>query len=290
MSIFVSIAAYRDPELVATVRDCREKAADPDALRFGICWQHDSDDAPLPWKEDPCVKVIDVDARESQGACWARSQVQRLYDGEDYYLQLDSHHRFAYGWDKRALECLSLTPSPRPILTGYPTPFTPGEPDQLQKEVYRLIFDRFTDDGIAMPKAEEIPRGTESVGGAFLAAGFLMAPGRFVKDVPYDPELYFEGEECTLAIRAFTHGYDLFYPPEIIVWHEYERKQKPKHWDDHALWHERDARSKAKIRRFLTEPMLDGYGVAYGLGLERTFGEYEAFSGLDFKNRRLRAA
>ena len=37
--IFVSIAAYRDPELLPTLRDMFSKAKYPDLLRIGICWQ-----------------------------------------------------------------------------------------------------------------------------------------------------------------------------------------------------------------------------------------------------------
>ena len=46
-------------------------------------------------------------------------------------------------------------------------------------------------------------------------------------NVPYDPTLYFLGEEITLAVRAYTHGYDLFHPSETIVWHEYTRNGRP---------------------------------------------------------------
>ena len=55
-----------------------------------------------------------------------------------------------------------------------------------------------------------------------------------MSEVPYDPELYFHGEEITLAIRAFTHGYTLFHPPEHVLWHEYTRYYRQKHWDDHV--------------------------------------------------------
>ena len=46
-----------------------------------------------------------------------------------------------------------------------------------------------------------------------------------------------------------------------ILWHEYTRDYRVKHWDDHVKdqcveleWHQRDALSKAKIGRFLAEP------------------------------------
>ena len=57
--IFISIAAYRDPELVPTVEDCLARATHPDRLRFGICWQHGADEPPLPWAGDSRFRIID---------------------------------------------------------------------------------------------------------------------------------------------------------------------------------------------------------------------------------------
>ncbi|MEZ5285183.1 MAG: GlcNAc-transferase family protein [Vicinamibacterales bacterium] len=48
----------------------------------------------------------------SRGACWARAEIMGRYAGEDYYLQLDSHHRFADGWDELAIDELDRA---RPI-------------------------------------------------------------------------------------------------------------------------------------------------------------------------------
>ena len=39
--------------------------------------------------------------------------------------------------------------------------------------------------------------------------------------MPYDPDIYFSWEETTMAVRAFTHGYDLFHPSTVVTWHEY---------------------------------------------------------------------
>jgi hypothetical protein len=96
--IFISIASYRDAQLVPTIQDCLAKAARPENLRFCICWQHGDDEAPLPFANDPRFRIIDVDWRESQGVCWARAECMKRYDGEDWFLQLDSHHRFVANW------------------------------------------------------------------------------------------------------------------------------------------------------------------------------------------------
>src|SRR5262245_39046834 len=103
-SIFVSIAAYRGPQLGPTIRDCLHQARYPDDLRFGVCWQHGEDEPAIAEFADPRLRVIDVPWRESRGACWARAEIMKLWDGEEFFLQLDSHHRFTDGWDARLLE------------------------------------------------------------------------------------------------------------------------------------------------------------------------------------------
>ena len=96
--IFVSIAAYRDPQLLPTVRDCIRKAGNPAQFRFGICWQRDTEDPSLPFGDDPRFRVFEVNWRESKGACWARAEIMKLWQGEDWFLQVDSHCRFAEAW------------------------------------------------------------------------------------------------------------------------------------------------------------------------------------------------
>lgn len=48
----------------------------------------------------------------------------------------------------------------------------------------------------------------------FWAAGFSFSRGHFALRVPYDPYLpmLFQGEEISMGVRAFTHGYDFYSP------------------------------------------------------------------------------
>ncbi len=106
--IFIQIASYRDPQLIPTIKDCIDKAKYPENLVFSIAWQHSNEDV---WdnldefKNDKRFKIIDINHKESQGACWARNLLQQKYDGEEYTLQLDSHHRFVENWD---VECIDM--------------------------------------------------------------------------------------------------------------------------------------------------------------------------------------
>ena len=107
--IFIQIASYRDPQLLPTLRDCIEKAKYPDNLVFSIAWQHSTEDTwdnLYEFKDDNRFKIIDIDYKDSQGACWARNLLQQQYDNEEYTLQLDSHHRFIKNWDEELINMI----------------------------------------------------------------------------------------------------------------------------------------------------------------------------------------
>ncbi len=291
MTIFISIAAYRDPELVPTIEHALARARWPGDLRFAVCWQHGEGEASPPALDGGRMRVIDVPWRESKGACWARSELMKLHDGEDWFLQLDSHHRFAQDWDAVLLDQAERSGSSRPVLTAYLPPYDPAGPLSHDPAPTRMRFDRFTPQGIPTFQFRDMAPAELNgmpVRARFVSGHMLFAPGSFVTDVPYDPELYFIGEEISLAVRAFTHGYDLFHPGAHVAWHEYTRNGRTKHWDDHVPggaverpWHERDAVSLAKVQHFL---MARPTGM-FGCGDQRTVAEYEAYSGVDFAMR-----
>ncbi|WP_263383274.1 UDP-N-acetylglucosamine-transferase [Granulicella arctica] len=290
--IFVSIASYRDAQLVPTISHCLAKASHPDRLRFGICWQHGEEEVTLPFFDDPRFKILDIDWRDSRGACWARSEIMKLWSGEAWFLQVDSHSRFAPGWDEILIETMRQTGSAKPILSTYPPPFTPSEHETFGGDALQMAFQGFTPEGIPFMKPLAIQNWMhllQPVRARFLAAGFLFAPGCFVKEVPYDPELYFIGEEATMTVRAFTSGYDLFHPHRLIIWHDYVRAYATRHWDDHTSakkvdreWSELDKCSKERIKLLLEGELLD----SFGLGTDRTLADYEAYAGLSFSQRK----
>ena len=290
--IFVSIASYRDLQLVPTIEDLLQKANFPELLRFGICWQHGPEEPELPYRDDPRFRILDVDWRASRGACWARAEIMKLWQGEDWFLQVDSHCRFAKDWDTKMLRTLAQTESPRPILSTYATPFTPAPLENLSGQPLMIAFQAFTPDGLPKLKPAEfadLPKVTHPLRARFLSAGFLFAPGFFVEEVPYDPELYFMGEEASMTVRAYTHGYDLFHPAEVLVWHDYMRIDARRHWGDHTAtseverpWTELDQASQRKVQRLLLgEPV-----ASFGLGSARTLAAYEAYAGLSFTLRK----
>ncbi|MDT4993974.1 MAG: hypothetical protein QOH97_3866 [Actinoplanes sp.] len=286
MSIFVSVAAYRDPELVSTIQDCLAKADRPDEIRIGLVWQHAGDETIDPIADDPRVTVLDVAAEDSGGVCWARAKAMELYAGETYFMQLDSHHRFVEGWDTSLIADMAKTGSAKPLLTAYLPAYVPWLPTPDRRTPAGIVFDKFVGPVPVVRGGPVDPHEPgEPIPARFVAAGFIFTLGSFVSEVPYDPELYFHGEEISLALRAFTWGYDLFHPSVSMIFHFYERKAQPRHWDDHATsaerkpaWHERNKISMRRVRNLL----LGVVRGRYGPGPVRTVAEYEKLSGLNF--------
>lgn len=299
--IFVSIASYRDQQLEPTIRDCIAKARHPQRLRFGICWQHGDDEQPLPFAHHAHVRILDIDWRDSRGACWARAEIMKFWQGEDYFMQVDSHCRFATAWDERLIATMAQTGSPKPLLSTYASGFTPsldGSPERLGGYPQLMAIQTFTPEGLPQLKPVDIPdwqTRTMPMRARFLAAGFLFTLGKFVGEVGYDPELYFFGEEIAMTLRAFTHGYDLFHPNEVLIWHDYVRAYAKRHWQDHTSdsdaetqqpardWSKLDVPSREKIRRLLSGQPVE----SYSLGKDRTLAEYEAFAGLSFREHKV---
>ena len=292
----MSVASYRDPDLIPTLQDAVRRARYPADLRFGICWQHGEDEPRPPDLGPARMQLIDVDWRESQGACWARAELMKLWEGEAYFLQIDSHMRFVQDWDAKLLDQAERSGSSRPLLTTYGATFDPAAALPETDDPTGLVANRFMASSIPLVHFRPRPdwRGASGpMRARFLSAHLLFTLGRFVTDIPYDPELYFMGEEITLAVRAFTHGYDLLHPSIPIAWHRSDRSGRALHWDDHrhgrglpVTGSDRDAASLAKVAAFLERPSP---GV-FGCGTSRSFAEYESYAGLSFRRRILSAA
>ena len=98
-----------------------------------------------------------------------------------------------------------------------------------------MSFDRFSPEGVCFTIPESIDDykdRTEPMPSRFFSAHFCFTLGIFAEEVKHDPQFYFHGEEISLAVRAYTHGYDLFHPHKVVAWHEYTREGKTKQWDD----------------------------------------------------------
>ncbi|MEX5745865.1 GlcNAc-transferase family protein [Massilia sp. X63] len=302
-TIFISIASYLDPMLFFTLNDALAKAARPELLALGVVDQHLEDQraaiAALPFARQ--VRYVHLHPQDTLGVSWARNTAFSLYDGEAFLLQVDSHTLFEPGWDEqlRNLHAQLRERSEKPIVSTYPYRFdmvdgrphyTPG--DGRTALVLRPHPEKqlSPDDAVLRFMARHLFT-SEPVLGCHVSAGFLFAAGSFVEEIPYDPWLYFHGEEQSLSVRAFTRGWDIFHPLAAPLYHLYKREGTPyasHHWhgesDARRAFHSSYLIERARLRlnRLL---MGDGLPGAYGLGTVRSMAEFRALSGIDYVNQ-----
>tara|TARA_B100000902_G_C27220841_1_gene869590 strand:- start:208 stop:1212 length:1005 start_codon:yes stop_codon:yes gene_type:complete len=308
VKIFVSIASFQDPILPYTIESIIENANYKKDLVLGIFDQTlDHLDVFKEWgKYGPEIRYKTCDPEDSKGACWARSTIQKdLFEGEDIFMQIDSHTLFSKDWDKDLLEkyetCFNWFE--KPLITGYPRGFdvlmpkggwlntdkkymfriTTDDPDQTHVMQIHLPYSQGYHSG---QMAHVIP-GKKYFKGFSLAGGCIFTDGNFVKDVPYDPNIYFMGEETSLALRAFTHGYDIVHVPNTPLYHWYntdkEELVRDLHWGpDEERTKEKQLLIKTAAKR--VDNVLQGKVTdEYGLGNKRTLKEYAELSGLDYE-------
>ena len=297
MKIFVQIAAYRDPQLVPTIKSMLESAKHPENVIIGVARQFHPDDKfddLSEYENNDNFRVINIPYEESLGVCWARHQVQQLYKDEEYTLQIDSHMRFAPNWDVEMIGMIGDLQEKgykKPLLTGYVSSFDPdNDPAARTQDPWRMTFDRFTPEGVVFFLPETIPGWQEldsPVPARFYSAHYCFTLGQFSKEVQHDPEFYFHGEEISISVRAYTHGYDLFHSHKTLIWHEYTRKGRTKQWDDDKEWWKKNEFCHKKNRQVLgiDGEVYDGDLGIYGLGTERTIKDYEKYSGVLFSKR-----
>lgn len=290
MSIFVSIASYRDDECTKTLVDLFKKADNPSLVFVGICQQNNNDDidcVPANFKYKCNIRVIKIPSHQAKGPTFARYLCSTLYDDELYFMQIDSHIRFVNGWDTRCINMitnLETSGIPKPILSYYSKQFE----EEDNNLVPRICKSFFNERGmISFLGAESIDNSNVKLPtpNAYVAAGFFFVKGSFLKEIPFDPELdyVFVGEEILHSIRFYTHGYDIYSPNQDIVFHEYTRLDKPKIWTD-SQYSDANAVDKIMYMIGLSKKPIQKYLLKnldkYGIGSERTVDDYYKYAGI----------
>jgi hypothetical protein len=69
---------------------------------------------------DPRIRLFNVNESESLGPYMARYLGAKFYQGETYYLQIDSHSEFVKDWDAKLIKMVEPAPAKKPVISTYP--------------------------------------------------------------------------------------------------------------------------------------------------------------------------
>jgi hypothetical protein len=286
--IFVSIASYRDSELMNTINDLYENAKDPKNIRVVVFNQTDfieSQDYSV-FFEDKNVEIYSFDFRKTKGVSWVRHKIQSFIENEKYYLQIDSHMRFGKDWDEKFIFYLSKCNSKKPVLTFYPSAYEIEKGkvrnDIIKNEIRGFNTKALSSLGVGMNKelcnlenGDDLP-----IVGTTTAAGFLFASIEYVKEVPYDGNLFWKYEETDQTLRGFTNGWDFFGLPECLIWHKYNTTGKLRHYNEVNGTHQREVKSNNYAEK---KYFSENFKTDYPLGKVRTLKEFEILNNLSFE-------
>lgn len=273
------------------------------------------------------VRYIRLNARDATGPCYARGLCQSLFRGEDYVMQIDSHMRFRQNWDEYLIQTIQGIqeyhqtssdkgiPNNKIVLTTYPLGYTlPNNIPQETRGTY-LVPWKFDKNGMLRQRGrlfrssvdqtdigECNPNLHKAVGEHPLAVthharqhylyagGFNFGFAQLITDVPYDlmgmHHLFF-GEEMSMSVRLFTHGYFLYAPNETVCYHLWSRAHRPtttgaSTTTDYKQRLQELSRDKVK-NQLLGDQSLIGKSV--GLGKIRSAAAFADKIGVNFRRQ-----
>lgn len=294
-SIFVQIPAYRDEEIIPTVKDLYAKAKHPDNISVGVCWQNqlDGGNGKLKIEEfEQNVRILDVDASTSEGVGWAKRQAQSLYKNEDYVLAVDSHSRFAKYWDTALIELLKQCPSSKAIVSSSPHPYRLNTQDLVEESATFRYPSHYAANGFLKLVALRFsPEPDLPLQAPFLSPRFMFSRAQFIEDVPADPFVYFSEEEITLSMRAWCAGWDVYHPPRVPIWHLYnsDLELRPLHWKENDKWRKYQQRSLDCYNAYANkaDQFFSGARSPYKLQTHRDLKSFQQFAGVDLSRKQI---
>lgn len=228
--VCVLIPAYRDPAIVETVTSALEHSH----ARVRVCVMLQDD---LPGPIDALralgADVVDMPWRRARGAGWARWLLCTMWQDEPWVYWCDAHMIFEPGWDEFFIgECEGL--STAGVLSYNPPAF-----DYVRDAHKQCICDiqRVGGDFGFDPWMRTVPARGETIPVRAVTMANLFAPGRTVQAVPIDHRFFFWGKESSLALRLWTHGYDLYAPAwnvsTPIVRHDWHHIRRGDSYPEH---------------------------------------------------------
>jgi len=292
--IFISIACYRDPEVIPTVKDAYNKAKFKSNIIFGVYAQMSPEDDKLDFSfiNENQVRLLVKSHTKARGPSYARYIIyNHLYKNELYYLQIDSHTRFIQNWDEELVDMLSSLKA-NSVISTYPRGYNLNSDKLQSSENMNVLKLKKIKDGVPILTSisEKLDAPKRNL---FWAAGYSFCYGAIFKFVQFDPHLknLFWGEEFLMSLRFFTHNIKIYTPHKHIVYTLWSRTYRHTFWELKSI-----LGSKFQIYGFLSFLRLCEIGKfhdtgifkdkvsneieKYGIGKKKTLEEYLEKSGI----------
>jgi hypothetical protein len=230
--VFVSVASYCDSRIYDTLKSIYSEACDETRVFVGLHLQDTQEVYDEVLKLNyPNLRIKFTLKENAKGVVWARNKIrEELYQGEEYFLQIDSHSRVKKNWDAILINQYNSIEQPKVVITTYPNHFDMPDPEKkylnlpynTPLRIKQFIHPEDPIDNRC--RAENLPslNDYEVKETRWGAAGFFFTQKWWVEEVTMPDEMAFIGEEDHLTFLSYLKGWNLFVPSEATVWHNYE--------------------------------------------------------------------
>jgi len=230
-TIFVSVAAYCDEQLIPTLKDLYATASNINRIFVGIHIQDDYEKyEKLLQQNFPNTRIIFTSKEQSVGVVWAREKIkEELYKNEDYFFQIDAHSRFKNGWDNILITQLESIPQENVLLSTYPNEFSLT---QVNQEYVKKIptnaplkikgfLNGDIHNNLIMPENKGALKIRDVVDNHWIAGGFIFAPKKWVNDIKVPLGIRGKGEEDAQVYLSYMKNWNIKLCGEAVIWHNY---------------------------------------------------------------------
>lgn len=223
--IFVSIAAWRDPFIINTVKSIYSNAYKPDEVTVGVIFQgYEEDRWMVQGLQDihKNVKLLWVHALDAPiNLCEIRGRMMRnLVTNEDYFLQIDSHTKMAPEWDVSLIAELHVAESKfgKCIIQGHSALFHFWSEPFVQPPLTSVPdAETFFSQGSTLYGHVQMKPENTLVKEKFFNANSVFSRTSFIYEVPQPDEIPFDWEQPIMSMRTWTAGYEIVSPTKTYT-------------------------------------------------------------------------
>ncbi|MFY9331779.1 MAG: GlcNAc-transferase family protein [Candidatus Nanopelagicales bacterium] len=271
-TIFISIAAYQDPQLLDTMKSALDNSVYPDRIYFGVALQYYNKPDLSGFKN---TKTISYDPDTRPGIVRVRHNISRLlYDSQSYYLQIDSHYTFAPGWDEELIKWFKHISSESGTDKIMLLPLEPY-PDGIMTSKFKLQLED-SESGTLVVHPHPVNGKQKQYEDyheiCFARVGQIFFPGSYVDNVGFDPYSHTIQEISYFSYRTIMSGYRVFQLNKAILWQEDSEYYK-------AVWSGKDAEDTYRDpNRFKSGAVEDAIHTWHEMSLAWIYNDFSKYA------------
>lgn len=228
-TIFVSMAAMDDTEIIPSVLNALAAAKHPERIRIGvgIAAASKSDYKKLLKLNDPRIRVSFTKIKRNRfdelGVGKGRIRAEKLYEDEDYFFQVDCHTHFAQDWDefmiKLYAEAKAAAKSDKVVMTNYVGTYKYHPERKPMYKMERTAYPFYEPSILwidAIPRWSDHPIWQDKPDKFYPSVKFNAACAfgdrQFAKNTGSSPDRMFYDEEVAYSVELYDMGFSLVFP------------------------------------------------------------------------------